>query len=499
MNKGLEKVLAECLEAIEEGRLTIEQCQQRYPKHWEPLRRLIPLASTLRETPRVTPSLTFRQHARQRLIAKLPPHQPSQQTTSKLPNLSNFFKVPVFQVLKPAFQLLVILITIIAMGTGVSAAYGSGDTLPGDAFYPVKTGVEELQLLFSFDIADASVLKLEFTQRRIGEMKSLTELGRYEDIPLATENYQSQLLDLNESLRKMALDGNARFDEIGELVEETLFYDTIILTGLVENVPAGTQSYIEVAIGASKSGNAIARQWLQLVSSSPSSIPTELPKTQMDEDIGIPLPTDIACWPANLQSYPPEGIPPCEGDQTPVPLPENLVLFCWPPQLPFDPPQDIPICGEGEAPIPLPDQLGLICWPRELSSTPPPGLSLCQEGQLPVPLPADHNLFCWPSDIPFNAPPGIPPCEGGSYPTPPPMELPCWPPELSPVPPPGMTLCEAGEWSFPPIEWPNLDGTQGGGMGDFVKDLLSELPSKYCWPNHLEQDPPPGMPICQTD
>jgi len=495
----LEKVLAEALEAIEEGRLSIEQCQRRYPKYWEQLRQLLPLASTLRQTPRVTPSLTFRRHARQRLLAKLPPHQPSQQSTSKLPNLSNLFKVPNFQVLKPAFQLLVILITIIAMGSGVSAAYASGDTLPGDTFYPVKTGIEELQLLFTLDIADALVLTLEFAQRRIGEMKSLAELGRYEDIPLAAEKYQSQLFDLNESLRKMALDGNARVDEIGELIEETLFYDTIILTGLVETVPAETRGFIEVAIGASKSGNAIARQWVQLTSSSPSSIPTELPKTQLDEDIGIPLPTDIACWPTYLQSDPPEGIPLCDVNQTPVPLPEDLVLYCWPPQIPFDPPQDIPICGEGESPIPLPDDLGLICWPRELSLTPPPGLSICQAGQLPVPMPPDHNLPCWPSDNPFNAPPGVLPCGDGPNPTPLPEELPCWPPELSPIPPPGMTLCEAGEWSFPPMEWPDLDGTQGDRVGDLVENILSQLSSKYCWPSHLKQDPPPGMPICQME
>ena len=44
----MDKVLAECLQAIEEGRLTIEECQLLYPKYRVQLRRLLPLASTLR-------------------------------------------------------------------------------------------------------------------------------------------------------------------------------------------------------------------------------------------------------------------------------------------------------------------------------------------------------------------------------------------------------------------------------------------------------------------
>lgn len=489
----MEKVLAECLEAIEEGRLTLEECQQLYPKYREQFRRLLPLATALREAPKVTPSRSFQRHARQRLLAKLPPQKSTQQKIFNVQSLSNIFRLPDFQVLKPAFQLLVILITVIAMGSGVTAVYASGETLPGDTFYPIKTAIEELQLLITFDIADGALLKLEFVQRRIGEMKSLAELERYDDIAVAAQDYQSRLLDLNESLRKMALEGNARIDEIGELVEDTLFYDTLILTGLVETVPAQTQGVLEVAVGASKSGNAIARQWVQLATSSASTLPTELPETQPDEYPGIPLPTGLACWPADLESDPPEGISLCEEDQTPVALPDDLVLFCWPPEIPFAPPQDIPLCGEGETPLPA--NLGLICWPPQVSSTPPPGLSLCQEGQLPVPLPPNQGMLCWPSNTPFNPPPGIPLCEEGPYPTPAPEQLPCWPPELSRVPPPGMRLCEPGEWIFPDFKPPNVDGIQGG-VRNLIQDIFSQLTTNYCWPSDLAQDPPPGMPVC---
>jgi hypothetical protein len=62
-----------------------------------------------------------------------------------------------------------------------------------------------------------------------------------------------------------------------------------------------------------------------------------------------------------------------------------------------------------------------------------------------------------------------------------------------------MTLCEEGEWFFPDFEWPGLDGAQGASMGELVEEVLSQFPTKFCWPSHLEQDPPMGMPICQAE
>jgi hypothetical protein len=493
----LDKVLADCLEAIEEGRLTIEDCQRRYPRYREQLRRLLPLASTLRESTPVTPSPIFRRHARQRLLAKLPHHSQVHQPTQKKRSLADILRFPDRQAFKPAFQLLVILITVVTIGSGVTAVFASGETLPGDTFYFVKTVFEELQIRLTFDTAESTLVTLKFAQRRIGEMKSLAEKGRYEDIALAAHNYHTKLLKLNDSLRIMTLKGNPRLVEIGQLVEETLFYDTIILTGLVETVPVETQGVLEVAIGASKSGNAIARQWVQVAIASPSNIPTEIPEDQPVEEIGIPLPTDIACWPTDLKSEPPEGVPLCETHQTPVPLPEDLVLFCWPSQIPFNPPTDIPLCGEGE--VPLPENLGLICWPRQVSLTPPPGLSLCEPGQLPIPLPSGFFVPCWPANIPFNAPPGIPTCGEGPEPTPAPEDLPCWPPELSPSPPPGMKLCDPGEWFFPNSNWPGLDGFKEGGVGDIIQNILTQMPPQPCWPSDLEGEPPAGMPVCQPE
>jgi hypothetical protein len=500
VGKDQEITLAECLEAIEEGRLSIEQCRERYPDEWEQLRRLIPLASALRKAPPVTPSFNFRRDARRRLISQLSPRKSSANIAWKLPQLSNLFKVPILPAIKPAMQLLAILVAITFLVTGVSTVYASGDSLPGDTLYPFKTSIEKLQLLVTFDDADQARLQIEFAQRRIGEMKALAQLGRHEDIQTAAENYQSLLNATNETLRKMVLAGDPRTAEIGNIVEEALFYDVLILSGLRDMVSIDTQGTIDFAIGASKSGNAIARQWVELYTALPASAPTQLPAlTQASEHFGVPLPTDIACWPNNLAADPPDGIPRCKEDQTPVPLPEDLVLFCWPSNIPFSAPQDVPLCKEGQAAVPLPKNLNLNCWPREIPYDPPEDLRLCKEGELPLSLPVGFNLPCWPSEIPYDAPNGIPSCENGSYPTPAPRELPCWPAELRSDPPPGLPLCDPDTFRTPPNGDSSLGGIRGSAVRDLLDEIRSQLTEQYCWPAWLDQKPPFVMPICQSE
>jgi hypothetical protein len=402
------------------------------------------------------------------------------------------------QTLKPSLQLLAIFLAIISLGTGVTVAYASGDTLPGDTLYPIKTAVENVQLLLTFDEASAARLQIEFAQRRIGEMKALAEIRQFDDIQIAADNYQSLLIGTNESLRAMVLEGDPRTNEIGNLVEEALFYDVLILSGIMDIIPADSKSQIEIAIGATKSGNAIARQWVELSASTISGGSAQPPETtRATEDFGIPLPTDITCWPSDLVADPPEGIPICEEEQTPVPIPENLTLFCWPTRIPFNPPEGIPLCKEGQAPIPLPEDLVLNCWPREIPYDPPEGLPICVPGQLPVPLPK-KDIACWPSDIPYDAPEGIPLCDSGSYPTPNPEELPCWPPELSTKPPPGMPLCEPGELPTSPRDIRDRDRRPGGG-GVNLEGLISQMETEFCWPAWMEEEPPLDMSICQPN
>ena len=66
-------VLAESIEAIERGEMTIQECLEKYPAYAGRLGELLPLMVMLHEAPQVEPGAVFKQQSPERLLAQLPP------------------------------------------------------------------------------------------------------------------------------------------------------------------------------------------------------------------------------------------------------------------------------------------------------------------------------------------------------------------------------------------------------------------------------------------
>ena len=85
----------------------------------------------------------------------------------------------------------IIITTILSAVTGGGVVYASGDALPGDALYPVKTWVEGVQLSIGSDVKDAD-LYMDLIQNRVQEMVELKEQGRFDDLDEAVHGYENQ-------------------------------------------------------------------------------------------------------------------------------------------------------------------------------------------------------------------------------------------------------------------------------------------------------------------
>lgn len=72
MSEQLASILADCTEAIEEGRLTVNECLNKYPEFRTELAELLPLVVQARSVPKAVPDASFQQGARARLLAQLP-------------------------------------------------------------------------------------------------------------------------------------------------------------------------------------------------------------------------------------------------------------------------------------------------------------------------------------------------------------------------------------------------------------------------------------------
>lgn len=69
----LSQIFAECTEAIEQGRLMVDDCLDKYPQYRAELIDLLQVAMQTRAVPTAVPAAEFRQGARPRLLNQLPP------------------------------------------------------------------------------------------------------------------------------------------------------------------------------------------------------------------------------------------------------------------------------------------------------------------------------------------------------------------------------------------------------------------------------------------
>ena len=61
MAEDFESALAWCLEALEDGRLSLQQRLDQFPQYREELQRLLPLAIASHDTPAARPSLRLQE------------------------------------------------------------------------------------------------------------------------------------------------------------------------------------------------------------------------------------------------------------------------------------------------------------------------------------------------------------------------------------------------------------------------------------------------------
>ncbi len=72
MDEELIEIFAECTEAIEQGRLSVDECLDKYPQYRTELIDLLQVAMQARAVPTAVPTTEFRTGARERLLAQMP-------------------------------------------------------------------------------------------------------------------------------------------------------------------------------------------------------------------------------------------------------------------------------------------------------------------------------------------------------------------------------------------------------------------------------------------
>jgi hypothetical protein len=260
-NNSTAEILDTCLINIQSGKMNIEECLSLYPDLRVELEPLIILSVELEKGRQVKASEEFRSvsHIRmENLIRNTSLH--SQESKSRKSvynrnkwmfewnrNTGNFRVSRKFSVI--AFMV-VILFAVSLLTTGVVIA--ADNSLPGDVFHPVKLSFERLQLNLASSEVSRSQLYLNFSTRRLEEIKELIDANRIDQIDPILEEYT---LQISKTLKIIFDDPSLTKEEklsLADEVDKKLAQNEELLFELFSRIPFEYREIIQSALKSSR-------------------------------------------------------------------------------------------------------------------------------------------------------------------------------------------------------------------------------------------------------
>jgi hypothetical protein len=321
----LDRILSQCIHAIEVDGWTVEQCLDRYPKEREELEPLLQTALRLRKVRTIRPSIEFRSKAQQRFRLRLNASRrsPWMSTTGDkveskglLDELASLFQVRgTLQWVAP-----LLLIMIILIGTGGGVAYAADTAKPGDFLYAVDKGIEKIRIQLATDKQSIVRLRLQFADERLEEATQLVEAGDIESVAIVIEEYKELMVAATPLIVEAYIAG----EDVQSLLKETneaIAQQEKKLQDLAITAPIEVEEIIKLALKDIKDIRIVVAAPLPtripVVLPSPSALfsPTDLgpPWTSTPE----PVPTS---WPTSTGTLIP-GPSPTVGAQIPSETP----------------------------------------------------------------------------------------------------------------------------------------------------------------------------------
>lgn len=142
----------------------------------------------------------------------------------------------------------VIVAVVLAFSSVGGTAYAAQDSLPGDALYPVKLGVERITMMLRGDDVVRAERTLNFADKRVREMVTLMEKERPQDLNLTVEKYCYTLNMSLAGMEEVVGKGGPHAGDIAALVADTMTQHLSVLNGLYDIVPDEAKPAIQRAM-----------------------------------------------------------------------------------------------------------------------------------------------------------------------------------------------------------------------------------------------------------
>ncbi|MGD9142950.1 MAG: DUF5667 domain-containing protein, partial [Dehalococcoidia bacterium] len=206
--KNIEEILASCIEDVEAGRSTIDQCLEQYGQIRAQLEPLLRMAVNIQSPAPVKPTREFRTRARANLMEYIHSEQAARKSWK---SFFTFFQSPMRTGWVRVAAIAVSAVLILTL-SGAGTAYAAQDSLPGETLYPVKTFTEDFRVWLETNEEAEVALELEFAEKRLGEMERLVDKTP-ENLSLALSGYERNL--------------DIAFEKIGQFTERNQYCEQL--------------------------------------------------------------------------------------------------------------------------------------------------------------------------------------------------------------------------------------------------------------------------------
>ncbi|NWF67727.1 MAG: hypothetical protein HXY40_01455 [Chloroflexi bacterium] len=333
----LNTIVAECVEALLRGERTLDECLALYPQYAAELRPLLQVARLTRglKAPQMT----------ERAVQALDQRLRAQMAKQARPKVGTR---PYQSLLRLAAAVLIV--CLLAFGSGAGLVAASADTLPGDTLYPVKRLWENIRLFVAEALGQTDSVWLEIGQARLDEVMRLQAQGRLNHAALL-ELYRAlaQAIRYAGTANPLLIQQMRDTENILTTVNpppgsEALYRDIV---NIVKVLPDGTLALPPETPPSSNAPQATA------TATTPDNTPTATATEAVTLETATPVDTPTSTPTPTLSATP--RIPPTETN-TPTTTP-TITLTPSPTPIPVTPSPtwtQPPIGGRPPAATPLP-------------------------------------------------------------------------------------------------------------------------------------------------
>jgi hypothetical protein len=146
----------------------------------------------------------------------------------------------------------ILVLVMFLFGGGGLTAYAASAAIPGDALYPVKTGIENARAGLTGSPEGQANLFLGFAGKRLDEIQTLIAEGRYADIDRTAAQFEMNIQKALDAIRKLSETNPARAAELSTAGVKILKSYSSSLNALLTKAPGDVQPVIQGALNASQ-------------------------------------------------------------------------------------------------------------------------------------------------------------------------------------------------------------------------------------------------------